>query len=68
MSGLLAGDGAPLAVMIHKVHCNRLAEHQLRCELLGFLAECLTLFKTVNAMQPDALALPVVQHGDGISI
>jgi len=50
------------------LHGDALHEYQLGCELLGSVAECLALLRAVNAVQPDALALAVVQHRDGVAV
>ena len=59
---------APIAVTIHDLHGDSLRKDKVRCELLGAVAKRLPLLGTVNAVQPDALALPVVQHGDGVTV
>ncbi len=50
------------------LHGDALHEYQLGRELLGAFPEGLALLRTVNAVQSDAFALPVVQHGDGVAI
>ncbi len=50
----------PIAIPIHDLHRDGFAEDQRGCELLGSVAERLPLFRTVNAVQPDALAFPAV--------
>ncbi len=58
----------PVAVTIHDLHGDALAEDQLRRELLGLPTERLPLLRTVNPVQPDTLAFAIVQHGDRVAI
>ncbi len=48
------------------LHGDALHEYQLGCELLGSLPERLALLRAVNTVQPDTLALAVVQDGDDL--
>ncbi len=59
---------ASSTVSIHNLHGNGLPEDRCGRELLGSLAERLALFRAVNAVQPDALALAVVQDRDRVAI
>ncbi len=59
---------APVAIPIHDLHCDGSAEDQRGRELLGSVAERLTLLRAVDAMQPDALALAAVHDGDGVAV
>ena len=59
---------APIAVPIQDLHGDSVAEDQPGRELLGSLPKRLPLFRAVNAVQPDTLALAVVQHGDGVAV
>ncbi len=44
----------PIAVTIHDLHGDSVAEYQRGCELLGAVAERLELFRAVDAVQADA--------------
>ena len=59
---------APIAISIHDLHGDSGAEDQLRRELLGAVAERLALLRAVDAVEPNAFALAVVQHGDGVAV
>ena len=61
-------DGAHIAVTIHEPHGDSVAEHQLRCELLGLPTERLPLLRAVDAVQSDTLAFALVQHRNGVAI
>ncbi len=50
------------------LHGDALHEYQRGRELLGAVAERLPLFRAVNTVQPNTLALAIVQHSDGVAI